>query len=66
VQPFSGSFVAMMPREAVLDAWRSHGTVARQAGPAFAAIIDRIASELTSDPVAVPYTTRGWCARFRR
>ena len=65
VRPFSGTFTAMMPREAVLDAWRSHGTVARQAGRAFADIIQAISHALTTDPVAVPYTTRGWYARFR-
>jgi ubiquinone/menaquinone biosynthesis C-methylase UbiE len=66
VQPFSGTLVAMMSREAVLEAWRSHGTLARQAGAAFGGIIDRIGAELKAGQIAVPYATRGWCARFRQ
>jgi hypothetical protein len=66
IQPFAATFTTTMSREAILDAWRSHGTVARQAGSRFHAIIDAIEHELAgADQFEVPYTTRGWYARFR-
>lgn len=65
IQPFSASFHVDMRRDAVIDAWRSHGTVARQARGSFDAIIDAISAELRDDVVPVAYTTRGWYARFR-
>lgn len=64
IQPFSFRFMVTMARGAFMDAWRSHGTLARQAGPAFAGILDAISAELDTDVLVVPYTTRGWCARF--
>ncbi|GAB1644045.1 class I SAM-dependent methyltransferase [Krasilnikovia sp. MM14-A1259] len=46
-------------------AWRSHATLARQAGPGFPAVVDAI-TELVRDAsgthVEIPYTTRGWAA----
>lgn len=65
VQAFSANFQVQMTRVAVIDAWKSHGTVARQAGAKFDAIIDAIAGELQDDVVPVAYTTRGWYARFK-
>ncbi len=50
------------------DAWRSHGTLQRQAGERFAEIlaaIDSILDELTSDEIQVPYVTRIWAAQRR-
>lgn len=64
VQPFAASFAAVMNRDAVMDAWRSHGTLARQAGPAFDEILDAISATLKTAEVRVPYTTRGWYAQF--
>jgi SAM-dependent methyltransferase len=64
IQPFSFEFSETMTREAAMDAWRSHGTLARQAGPAFAAILDTIDALLILDTIDVPYTTRGWYAQF--
>lgn len=47
-----------------VDAWRSHATLRRQAGGAFDQIVRLIAESLAgSSIVAVPYTTRVWCAR---
>jgi ubiquinone/menaquinone biosynthesis C-methylase UbiE len=66
IHPFAASFAAVMTRDAVMDAWRSHGTLARQAGPAFDEILDAISATLTASEVRVPYTTRGWHARFSR
>ena len=65
VQAFSAGFQVQMTREAVVDAWKSHGTVARQAGAKFDAIIEAIERELPGDVVPVAYTTRGWYARFK-
>jgi SAM-dependent methyltransferase len=65
VQPFAASFTVSMTRDSVLEAWRSHATLARQAGDRFDGIVTAIGAALVTDPVAVPYTTRGWCARFR-
>lgn len=50
------------------DAWRSHGTLQRQAGERFAdilAVIDSILDEQTSDEIQVPYVTRIWAAQRR-
>jgi hypothetical protein len=46
-----------------LDAWRSHATLARQAGNRLETVIDAI-GELLSDLTVldVPYVTRAWCA----
>jgi ubiquinone/menaquinone biosynthesis C-methylase UbiE len=66
IEPFSSSFTITMARDALVDAWRSHGTLARQADAAFEDILNAISSELRTDFVDVPYTTRGWCAQFRR
>jgi ubiquinone/menaquinone biosynthesis C-methylase UbiE len=65
VHPFSSSFVVTMTRAAALEAWRSHGTLARQAGDAFPRIIDAVAKELKGESIDVPYTTRGWYSRFK-
>lgn len=46
-----------------IEAWRSHGTLQRQAGGRFTQIIDGIADylgTLGSDTVEVPYLTRIW------
>lgn len=54
--------------EDCIEAWRSHGTLARQAGPAFATIIDAIESYLRSlnqPMIPIPYTTRIWTAQLR-
>lgn len=65
VTPFSAGFAVEMTRDALMDAWRSHGTVARQAGVRFKEVLQQIEDEIDADVVQVPYTTRGWYARFR-
>jgi len=46
-----------------LDAWRSHATLARQAGSRLETVIDAIAELLSGFGVLdVPYVTRAWCA----
>ncbi|HVV13126.1 class I SAM-dependent methyltransferase [Amycolatopsis sp.] len=49
-------------------AWRSHGTLQRQAGPLFPELVDRIEDLVAcsgQDPVEVPYLTVGWLAPRR-
>lgn len=53
--------------EDVLEAWRSHGTLHRQAGEKFPNIIQRISELLSSTgggSVDIPYTTRIWLGEF--
>ena len=64
IRAFSATFSTSMTKQAVMDAWRSHATLARQAGSALSGILDAIAAELKNDVVDVPYTTRGWYAQF--
>jgi ubiquinone/menaquinone biosynthesis C-methylase UbiE len=50
----------------VVEAWRSHATLERQAGPLFHRIVDEVERYLRSlrvDYVDVPYTTRAWVAQ---
>jgi SAM-dependent methyltransferase len=59
-------FVVDMPTADVIEAWRSHGTLQRQAGARFDAIVARIAALLAGKAVIpVPYHTRLWFARLR-
>jgi SAM-dependent methyltransferase len=58
-------FVARVPTADYLDAYRSHATLQRQAGPKFAGIIGKMADMLRSTAVLeVPYFTRIWYARL--
>lgn len=57
------------PLPEIVEAWRSHGTLHRQAGDQFDGIVDRIEQVLRSagqETIAVPYTTRLWLAEVRR
>ena len=62
-----GSFVWKMPKPDVIEAWKSHATLKRQAGTeaAFNQIIQEIANYLQQLPEAidVPYTTRIYFAQ---
>lgn len=52
----------------VLEAWRSHCTLKRQAGESFPTVIDAIATAISLEPttlVDVPYQTRVWLAQRR-
>ena len=51
----------------VIEAWRSHGTLHRQAGEKFDEIIYSIQNMLKGldkDPIEIPYTTRIWIAQL--
>lgn len=61
-----GRIVHVMSKTSVLEAWRSHATLQRQAGSAFPSIVDSIESLLSltkSEDVEVPYRTVGWISR---
>lgn len=50
----------------IVEAWRSHSTLHRQAGDKFASIIEQIEQYLDGlgrESIAIPYTTRAWLAR---
>jgi ubiquinone/menaquinone biosynthesis C-methylase UbiE len=54
--------------EDIVEAWRSHGTVHRQAGDRFHDIIagiEQVLVDVGQDPIAVPYTTRLWLAQAK-
>lgn len=66
VRRIEGRVVREQPVDDVIEAWRSHATLARQAGEAFAAVVDDIASLLRKSGNAalrIPYTTRAWIAQ---
>ena len=61
------TFAVDMPVADVVEAWKSHATLARQAGERMDAIIAEIRAALPkSRPVRVPYTTRIWFAQLSR
>ncbi len=52
----------------MVEAWRSHATLQRQAGEKFSAIIDdieRMLVALDKDEIKIPYTTRIWAAQLK-
>lgn len=52
----------------VVEAWRSHATLARQAGDKFLSIVDGIEKYLAAlgcDSIEIPYSTNIWVAQFR-
>jgi len=61
-----GDITHTMSRADVLEAWRSHATLQRQAGAAFSKVlasIERFLGSLDSDRMVVPYTTRAWMSQ---
>jgi SAM-dependent methyltransferase len=68
VQRLEGDVLHTVDLRDWLVAWRSHATLARQAGASFPAVLDAIRSLVTAGGRArldVPYTTRLWMARRR-
>jgi ubiquinone/menaquinone biosynthesis C-methylase UbiE len=70
VSSIEGRFVWAMPRADIIEAWKSHATLQRQAGSdaRFNRIIGEIASYLDGRPatIDVPYTTRIYFAQLLR
>jgi len=68
VQTVEARILHRLAKAEWIDAWRSHATLQRQAGPRFAEIVAGIADIVGGDragTVDVPYTTRAWIARLR-
>lgn len=68
VQYFEGTVRHSQTIADCVQAWRSHGTLQRQAGSKFVTIIDDIARYLDGlhrPSIDVPYTTRVWAAQKR-
>lgn len=68
VTMLEGAVVHQQAPEDVIEAWRSHATLQRQAGPAFGRVVDRIAERVRAEgagPVSIPYVTRAWLAQRR-
>lgn len=66
---FSGSVVHSVPVEDVIEAWKSHGTVERQAKDKFEKIIADIETYiygLKVDRIQIPYVTRVWMAKVEK
>jgi SAM-dependent methyltransferase len=65
VKVMEGRVLHRQKVEDCLEAWRSHATLQRQAGPAFDGIIremEKILLAQGSPEITVPYTTRIWAA----
>lgn len=64
-----GKVMHQQSAEDCVEAWRSHGTLHRQAGDEkFLRIIDKIEKFLKEDGIQtleIPYTTRMWVAQFK-
>ncbi len=61
-----GNVVWRQPVEKVVEAWRSHATLKRQAGdklPQIIAEIEAYLNGLNLPEIEIPYTTRAWLAR---
>lgn len=62
----TGPLVFSQPVDKVIEAWRSHATVQRQAGDKFPAVVESISLYLKSlgrESIDIPYITRAWIAR---
>jgi len=67
VRTISGNVTHEIATDDFIEGWRSHATLARQAGDQFADVVREIAAiveNTTSDRVRVPYTTRVWMAQL--
>ena len=61
-----GTVEHRQPVSDVVEAWRSHATLQRQAGEQFSKLVDEISDylrDLGDSSISVPYTTRLWMAR---
>ncbi len=68
VERLKGTIRHSQTIDEVIEAWRSHATLKRQAGTRFATIIAKIAAYLDSlgkPTIDIPYTTRIWLAQKR-
>lgn len=69
VQAFTGNVIHKVKAEDVIEAWRSHGTVERQAKDKFDAVIgdiEKYVCGLHAKEIEIPYTTRVWMAKVKK
>jgi SAM-dependent methyltransferase len=68
-EPFEGRVTHRVDREIWIEAWRSHATLARQAGARMDEVVQAITDYVRAaceTEMPVPYVTRGWIAQRRR
>lgn len=68
IDKLEGTVIHHQQKADCVEAWRSHATLARQAGDKFKEIVRQIEEYLFSfagDSIEVPYTTRIWVARLK-
>lgn len=66
VRVVEGKIIWEQPVNEIVNAWKSHATLQRQAGNKFDVIVSQIEKYLNSlniQSIEVPYTTRAWVAR---
>lgn len=66
IEELDGTIEHSVPLDDAIEAWRSHGTLQRQAGDMFLPIVDEIEEYLRSlnrPDIAIPYRTRAWVAQ---
>ena len=63
VQKIEERYGVKMQKDDIIDAWKSHATLYRQANGKFDQIIRSISKELILDTYLVPYITRIWFAQ---
>ena len=66
VKPITGQVKHLCTIDTVIEAWRSHATLHRQAKDKFPLIIEAISKylhNLNQDAITIPYTTHAWMAR---
>ena len=67
IKKIEGQIQHEMTTEEIIEAWRSHATLERQAGSKFQTIIEKIDAylkRLKVPTIFVPYTTRVWLAQL--
>jgi ubiquinone/menaquinone biosynthesis C-methylase UbiE len=68
VDKIEGKVFHRQPVADCVEAWRSHATLHRQAGPKFPEVVRRIEAFLRDSgksEIQIPYTTRIWLARLK-
>jgi len=68
VTKIEGGVLHSQSVEEMVEAWRSHATLQRQAGDKFHGIIDEIEKVLVAlgkETIEIPYTTRMWVAQLK-
>ena len=69
LQYVEGTVQHVQDKQDVIEAWRSHATLERQAGDKFALIIEEIEkmlAEITEPNIVIPYTTVMWIAQTKK